>query len=864
MTVDSSNNGTKNPASLSRPLFYRLMIPLSVTIMLLILSFTVAFLIVHQQDMKRFNQHIMADAARSLEMSLAKKAQMLNALEDVLLKDPQLYEALLAQDRERLRTLYDPTFLKLHDEYSITHFYFHLSNRTNLLRLHRPDMHGDLIDRFTAREAERSGKTASGIELGPLGTFTLRVVQPIYLSGALIGYIELGQEIEGVLQSLHQRLGIEMAVTIRKNALEQKKWEAGMRMLGREANWNRYRDEVIIYHSMPHFSSELNQFVHGSWSHIHNETTAKALFDNRSWRVLAHTLEDVSGTEVGDLLVFLDVTDSQKGFFQLAAITAALALILLSGLFTFLYVILRRSDDSIKTQHAKLVASEDRHRSLLDAINRSGLFLFVVDGEYRVRYMNESMKKTFGHASGKLCFNDVAGYSDPCPHCRLQEVIENQKTVYYHSTLANGRSFNMIAVPYVDVDGTPCKLEVMQDITAQRQIESEKKILEQKLQRAQKMEAIGLLAGGVAHDLNNILSGIVAYPELLLLKLPADSELKEPLSAIQESGKRAAAVVDDLLTVARGVAKVKKSCNLNQLVHEYLDSPEHNTLKSLYPYVQFRQQLEASHPFFSCSPVHIKKSLMNLVINATEAVTTEGTVIISTSNQYIDDEATSEQNMQAGQYVILRIQDSGSGISDEDLIHIFEPFYTKKVLGRSGTGLGLTVVWNTVEEHNGKIFVKSDKNGTLFELYFPVSEEGKATLAMDAQIEDLTGNGEHVLVIDDEPHLRDIASQMLHSLGYRVDSVASGELAVQFVKEKPVDLLVIDMLMEPGMNGRQAYEEIQKLYPDQKAVVVSGFSESDDVKTALRLGASGFIKKPYSLGDLGRVVQKAFTCNGAN
>ncbi len=415
----------------------------------------------------------------------------------------------------------------------------------------------------------------------------------------------------------------------------------------------------------------------------------------------------------------------------------------------------------------------------------------------------------------------------------------------------------MIAVPYVDTDGTACKLEVMQDITRQRQVEDEKEMLEQKLQRAQKMEAIGLLAGGVAHDLNNILSGIVAYPELLLLKLPEDSELRKPIAAIQESGKRAAAVVDDLLTVARGVARVKESCNLNLLIQEYLDSPECNALRSLYPHVTYRNQLEASHPVLICSPVHIKKSLMNLVINAAEAVADEGSIIIATSNHYIDDAAADAQNMRAGEYLVLEVQDSGSGIPDKDLIHIFEPFYTKKVMGRSGTGLGLAVVWNTVEEHQGKIFVESGKNGTLFQLYFPVSKKGEITQTRDAQAEILTGNGEHVLVVDDEPHLRDIASQMLHSLGYNVESVCSGELAVQFVKEKPVDLLVIDMLMEPGMNGRQTYEAILKLYPDQKAVVVSGFSESDDVKTTLQLGASGFIKKPYSLESLGRVIRRA-------
>ena len=208
------------------------------------------------------------------------------------------------------------------------------------------------------------------------------------------------------------------------------------------------------------------------------------------------------------------------------------------------------------------------------------------------------------------------------------------------------------------------------------------------------------------------------------------------------------------------------------------------------------------------------------------------------------------------EYVLLTVTDTGIGIPKENIGHIFEPFYTKKVMGRSGTGLGLTVVWNTVEENDGKIFVESNEQGTCFQLYFPISKKQEIAQIEKESTEKLSGNGEHILVVDDEPQLRDIASQMLRNLGYKIDSVSSGELAVEFVKENPVDLIVVDMLMEPGMNGRQTYEKITTLYPNQKAIIVSGFSESDDVKAALQLGAGGFIKKPYSMNQLGRAVKE--------
>ncbi len=213
--------------------------------------------------------------------------------------------------------------------------------------------------------------------------------------------------------------------------------------------------------------------------------------------------------------------------------------------------------------------------------------------------------------------------------------------------------------------------------------------------------------------------------------------------------------------------------------------------------------------------------------------------------------------MDPGTYVLLIIQDDGPGIAAKDLKHIFEPFYTKKVMGHSGTGLGLAIAWNTVHDHNGKIFVESSEEGSIFRLFFPVNTIDAIIPAHIDTVEQFTGANKHILVVDDELQLQDLASQMLGAMGYKVDSVCSGELALEFVKETPVDVIVIDMLMDPGMNGRQTYEEILKLYPNQKAVIASGFSESDDIKEALELGAGVFIKKPYSMAKLGRAVKKA-------
>ena len=395
---------------------------------------------------------------------------------------------------------------------------------------------------------------------------------------------------------------------------------------------------------------------------------------------------------------------------------------------------------------------------------------------------------------------------------------------------------------------------VYDDITKLKETELERAAMEAQLQRARKMEAIGLLAGGVAHDLNNILSGIVSYPDLLLMQLPADSKLRKPVLAIQESGQRAAAVVADLLTVARGVSSERKTCSLTTLASEYLASPEHAALLARHPGVLCSTVFAEDLWPLACSPLHVKKSLMNLVTNAAEAIEHRGGIVIRTRNEELDLTSARQRGLTAGRYVVLEVADSGSGIAPADIEHIFEPFYTKKVLGRSGTGLGLAVVWNTIQDHQGSVAVASDDRGTVFTLSFPASEQKSAPTVPEEDHTALRGHGETILIVDDEPLQRDIAGQILGSLDYCPVACASGEEALTYLEKHRVDLVLLDMLMGAGMNGRETYEGIIRLHPGQKALIISGFSENDDVRAALDLGVAGYLQKPYTLKTLSEAV----------
>ncbi len=396
--------------------------------------------------------------------------------------------------------------------------------------------------------------------------------------------------------------------------------------------------------------------------------------------------------------------------------------------------------------------------------------------------------------------------------------------------------------------------KIKHEMKERRQAEEERNRIQQQLIRHQKMESIGLMAGGVAHDLNNILSGIISYPEILLLELPPDSKLREPIEEILESGKRAAAVVADLLTVARGVACQKEIVSINTLIQTYLQSPEHKKLLSLYPRTHVHTRFEENLPNCLCSTVHIQKVLMNLVNNAFESITESGTITISTGALQVNSHGTTEKMLKKGNYVTFQVADDGSGIPADILQHIFEPFYTKKVMGRSGTGLGLAVVWNTLQDHEGTVHVQSSDNGTTFTAYLPATSEEQQS-EQELKAENLHGKGT-ILVIDDEKVQRDIGKRILTSLGYDVITKESGESAILYLNDHSVDLVILDMLMDPGMNGLQTYKNILKIHPEQKAVIVSGFSEDDAVKATLKLSHGKFIKKPYSLEQLGKVVKQ--------
>lgn len=508
-----------------------------------------------------------------------------------------------------------------------------------------------------------------------------------------------------------------------------------------------------------------------------------------------------------------------------------------------------------------LSESEQRYRILFESAVE-GILVAEIETK-KFKYANPAICKILGYTEkefGQMTMFDIH------PKDQLEFVIsqfeimvKGQKTMT--SDLPCCRKDGTIIYAdikgtKISVDQTDCILAYLTDTTSRKLAEDEKRNLQLQLQRAEKMEALGMLAGGVAHDLNNILSGLVSYPELLLLDLPEDSPLRSPIITIESSGKKAAAIVQDLLTLARRGVAVTEVINLNDVITEYLGSLEYRKLKKFHPDAKIEIDLDRDLLNISGSPVHLSKSVMNLVSNAVEASPDGGRIIISTKNQYVDQVIRGYDEVKEGDYAVLTVTDEGIGISAEDKEKIFEPFYSKKVMGRSGTGLGMAVVWGSVKDHSGYInVVSTEGKGTEFKLYFPVTRKHREKSHEDSSVEGYKGNGEKILVIDDIREQREIASMLLTKLDYCVTTVPSGEAAIEYMKTNSADLLILDMIMDPGIDGLRTYKDILKLHPKQKAIIASGFSETDRVREAHRLGAGQYVRKPYALKKMGSAVK---------
>lgn len=484
---------------------------------------------------------------------------------------------------------------------------------------------------------------------------------------------------------------------------------------------------------------------------------------------------------------------------------------------------------------------------------------YWMDRSARLVYVNDAACRTLGYTREELLSKTI---HDIDPNFPREVWVQHWQEIRMHRSLTietvhRAKDGHLVPVEitlnYMEFRGKEYNCAFARDISERKKAEQQERELRQKLDRAERMESLGILAGGVAHDLNNMLGPLVGYPELILMKLTEDSPVRKQVERMGSAARDAADVIQDLLTLARRGRYEMCPTDLNDVVRGYIDSPGFAQLRERRQDVSIQINLIDQGGLISGSAPHLSKVVMNLIINAYDAMPDGGRLLVQTDTQILNQLLSGHDRIAPGSYVLLRVRDTGMGIAESDLPKIFEPYFSRKQMGASGSGLGLSVVYGVVKDHDGYYDVFSKEGeGTEFILYFPTSED---TMLTSRPAKTVGGGSETIMVVDDSAEQRQLARDILSGLGYKVVEAEHGTAAVRHLKNQRVDLIVLDMIMEPGFDGLDTYSEIIRMHPGQKAIIVSGFSATERVERTQLLGAGIYVKKPYTRATLAEAVR---------
>ncbi len=538
----------------------------------------------------------------------------------------------------------------------------------------------------------------------------------------------------------------------------------------------------------------------------------------------------------------------------------------------------------------------DQKQCLAAALKSMGETVITIDHEGNITFMNHCAEATTGWKQAEIVgqkFSKSIQIIDEMDNIISENIVRNAANgrVVIHSNRLNARLLNKTGSEIaVEIRSAPIKNDneeiggtvfVFRDVTESNKaldelqkshdewkqlaaqhsaqltkiskelhdLNIEHKRLQEELAREHRLELAGRVAGQIAHDFNNLLSPLTAYPAFIRESLPPDHPDLHLVEEMESVAEKIAGINQQLLALGRRGHYTMEHIELNALIHKVVVS------QKLPDEIVIKEELANDLQLIKGGEGQLTRVLINMLNNAVEAMQGKGTLTIKTENAYLEKPLKRYHAVKQGEYVKIEISDTGIGISPEMIENVFDPFFSTKTMDRErGSGLGLNVVYGIVEDHRGYATLESTLgNGTTFSLYFPISVAARKSINKASEV--IKGGYEKILVVDDDPIQRSVATHILSRLGYQINQAESGEEAVQCVKENPHDLLVLDMMMD-GIDGTETYRQILEFNPTQKAVILSGFAMSPRMQEALRLGAETFISKPISPNALITTVRK--------
>jgi PAS domain S-box-containing protein len=820
-------------------------------------------------------------------------------------------------------------------------------------------------------EAEKTREVSHGIELGPLGTFTLRVVEPWYNGEGLIGYVELGEEIEHITRKLHAILGVEVYVVIEKAFLDRQGWEAGMRMLGREAEWDRFPSVVMIDQTKDVFPESLVPLL-GEEYHTSKVTDAGTTLDGRHYRSRFIHMYDAGGRGVGDMVVMTDITPLVTSLRNTLLLVGTLCVLVGGVLFILLYAFVRQTDRQMTTATEELVRVTKAVDSASDAI-------IIADASGRPIYQNEASSELFGYTLEEL---EAAGgltilYADPSVAIEVPTTIADGKTwrgqvearhrlgrkipvslradaiigereevagfisihtdirerkraeealleseerfkalfdnagdaIFIHDFGGNMIAVNQVAcnrlgysleellkmtpadfnppeeepliserldklqrqgqikfetthvasdgrtIPVeivsrtIDYRGKGVMISIARDISDRKRAEKEQQKLQAQLAQAQKMKAVGTLAGGVAHEFNNLLMGIQGNTSLLLMDADSQPSQHQRLKNIESQVEIGATLTSMLLGYARKGNYEVKLLDLNLLVKDTF--PVFGRTKKG---IKIHLELAEDSLAIEADRRQLEQVFLNLFLNAVDAMPKGGDILIKTVHTTHRSMKGKAYDPKPGNYAMLTVTDTGVGMDQETMGHVFDPFFTTKEVGQ-GTGLGLASAYGITKAHGGYIDVDSTKgHGSTFKIYLPLSEK----VYKISQVADRVMTGtETVLLVDDEESIRQVGRELLEAMGYRVLEASDEEEAIETYKKNQddIDIVLLEMTMQK-MAGDLACVRLKEMNPNVKILLVGSHPMDGEDRDTLRRSCDGFIEKPFNMKRLSTKIRE--------
>jgi signal transduction histidine kinase/ActR/RegA family two-component response regulator len=812
---------------------------------------------------------------RHFNLELKEQTDLMTDLGRLLMSDTAIMSAFNHRDRARIHPLIQRYIGRFYDRYGVNQIALIDPDSTKFFTGFASDQHGEhsTVDGEVATLIVDNLLT--GIKQNPDGCLVYRTVVPINKQDSS-GFVLLESEVSDIMERITNVEEIGLIMTIDKRYLDRALWEEAISKSGFAWHWESLPHCVAVGQTINMVPMELGEYTHPINSGLHDDQFSLN-HGEKNYACTSLPVKDASQRAVGRLYILQDITSLRHSYHLWFGAILMISLIVCGLTAVFLDNHLGRGQQELLRAES-FFSSNLTLQERLKAVEGVNKKLARVQRLAKIGYWNLNFKNnqiSTTDEAREICGLKTAHHSFSIfqllrlihPEDR-SSVIQGIKLIVAGGN-EQGFDFRLKArdnhperILYAEAilirsaQGKPIKLEgFVQDITDNVKAEAQKRQLEEKLKRADRMNSLGLMASGVAHDLNNMLGPLVGYPELLLRKLPEESPLRKQIKKIGVAAREAAEVVQDLLTLARRDRYEMEPLNLNQAVLDYLDSANFDRLKEEKPEVALALELSERPIMMKGSATHIHQIIMNLVVNAFDAMPTGGKLTISTELRQLYKLISGYAAIPRGEYLLLRVADTGMGIPEEALDRIFEPYFSKKKMGRSGSGLGLAVVYSIVKDHGGyyDVFSKEGKF-TEFVLYFPALNE---PAELPHEVSGLSGGSESLLVVDDSASQLELAYSLLTSLGYTVYTAMNSTEALDLYKKHRFDVVLLDMVMETGLDGLDIYRELLKINPNQRVVIASGASANERFQIAEALGAGPVLRKPFTLSAINLAVRRA-------